>query len=136
MIRKALPLIFIVACLAGCTLAPTYTRPKPPVPGEWPTGPAYKPVVGGQTTPLAPEIGWREFFMDEQLQKVIELALQNNRDLRIATLNIEKARAFYKIQRADLFPFVAATGSGINQRWPADVSGTGTRWNTNSTQPV
>jgi len=125
MMRKVLPIALIAACLAGCTLAPKYTRPDPPIPAQWPTGPAYKPVAEGQTAPAAPETGWRDFFLDEQLQKVIELALQNNRDLRIATLNIEKARAFYKIQRADLFPFVAATGSGINQRWPADVSSTG-----------
>ena len=125
MIRKALPLILVAACLAGCTMAPRYTRPEPPVPAEWPTGPAYKPVAEGQTVPLAPEIGWRDFFLDEQLRKVIELSLQNNRDLRIATLNIEKARAFYKIQRADLLPFVAASGAETRQRLPSDSSGSG-----------
>jgi outer membrane protein, multidrug efflux system len=123
MTGKTSLIIAVMVCLAaGCTMAPVYNRPESPVPVQWPTGPAYKEVVGGQTAPLAPDVGWRQFYVDEKLQKVIELALLNNRDLRAATLNIEKARALYGIQRAELFPAVSASGFWIEQRIPADIS--------------
>ena len=54
-------------------------------------------------------------------QKVIELALANNRDLRVAALTIEKTRALYQIQRADLFPQIDANAAGSMQRLPADL---------------
>lgn len=130
MIRNTLLIILTIIYFAGCsTMAPTYSRPAPPIPVGWPTGPAYKGVVEGQTGPAAGDIGWREFYVDEKLQKVIGLALNNNRDLRVATLNIEKARALYRIQRAELFPVVNATGSLIEQRVPADISTTGEAMN-------
>ncbi len=125
MIRNALPIILTLICLAGCTLAPTYTRPAAPIPANWPSGPAYKGAADGGGHQAADEIGWREFYADERLQKVIGLALNNNRDLRVATLNIEKARALYRIQRAELFPVVDASGDIIKQRVPADLSTTG-----------
>ena len=90
MIRNVLSIILATICLAGCTMTPSYKRPDPPIPAEWPTGPAYKGAVG-EAGPAAVEIGWREFYVDEKLQKVIALTLNNNRDLRIAVLNIEKA---------------------------------------------
>jgi len=126
MIRNALPIILTIICLAGCTtLAPKYTRPEAPVPAEWPKGPAYKDSAVTPGAPAVADIGWREFYVDEQLQKVIGLGLNNNRDLRVAALNIEKARALYRIQRAELFPTVNAAGIGSRQRLPASVSGTG-----------
>jgi multidrug efflux system outer membrane protein len=67
----------------------------------------------------------QEFFSDEKLLRVIEMALQNNRDLRLATLNVQRARALYGIQRAELFPVVNAVASGGKQRVPADLSTTG-----------
>ncbi len=111
------------ALLSGCTLMPTYERPAAPVAQAWPAGPAY--AMDTATTPAAADLGWREFFRDPQLQGLIEQALANNRDLRVATLNIEAARARYQIQRADLFPTIKASGSGTNQRVPASVSTTG-----------
>ena len=126
MIRNALLIILIIICLAGCTtLAPKYTRPEAPIPANWPSGPAYKDSAVMPGAPAVADIGWREFYVDEQLQKVIGLALNNNRDLRVAALNIEKARALYRIQRAELFPTVNASGIGSKQRLPADVSSTG-----------
>jgi outer membrane protein, multidrug efflux system len=107
---------------AGCTLAPKYTRPEAPVPTEWPTGPAYKTTATPTASPAASEVPWRQFVMDERLQKVIEMALANNRDLRLAALNVERARAMYGIQRADLLPAVTATGSAYRQHVPADMS--------------
>jgi multidrug efflux system outer membrane protein len=113
-------------CLSGCaTMAPTYTRPESPAPAAWPSGPAYKngeAKPGGQA---AADMPWKDFFQDENLRKVIDLALANNRDLRVAALSIEKYQAMYQIQRAELFPTVNATGSGTVQRYPASVSSTG-----------
>ncbi|KWB81631.1 efflux transporter outer membrane subunit, partial [Burkholderia ubonensis] len=66
----------------------------------------------------ATDIGWREFFVDPRLQRLIEIALNNNRDLRVAVLNIAAARAQYQITRADLFPTLDAVGTGNRQRLP------------------
>jgi len=71
-------------------------------------------------TPPATEISWQEFFRDERLQRIIATALNNNRDLRIAALNVERARGLYGVQRAELYPTLDAVGSGIKQRVPAD----------------
>jgi multidrug efflux system outer membrane protein len=69
---------------------------------------------------------WRDFITDGRLQKVVEIALTNNRDLRLAVLNVEKAEALYGIQRASLLPSVNATGSVYRERIPADLSSSGT----------
>jgi multidrug efflux system outer membrane protein len=81
-------------------------------------------------TPTATQIQWREFFADERLQQIIDMALNNNRDLRLAALNVERARALYGIRRAEVFPSVNAVGSGSRQRVPADLSTTGTEMTT------
>jgi multidrug efflux system outer membrane protein len=70
---------------------------------------------------VAADIGWREFFTDRTLQQLIEIALANNRDARIAAINVAAARAQYQIQRADLFPSITATGSETAERVPASV---------------
>lgn len=113
--------------LAGCTLTPEYTRPAAPVPAEWPSGPAYSGVRGPTNVSEVADLGWREFFTDPKLQELISLALTNNRDLRVATLNVERARALYGIQRAELLPVVNASGTGVKQRLPADLSSSGSR---------
>ena len=111
--------------LGGCSLAPQYTRPEAPVPAAWPGGPAYDnaPVTPG--APPAAEMPWKEIYADARLQQVIEAALTNNRDLRIAALNAERARALYGVQRAELYPTVNASATGAKQRVPADLSRTG-----------
>jgi multidrug efflux system outer membrane protein len=114
-------LIGIAILMTGCTLAPKYQKPKAPIPGDWPSGAAYRETKG----PTPPELRWQEFFTDEKLQKIIEKALANNRDLRLAALNVQRARALYGIQRAELLPAVNAAGSGSIQRVPADLSTTG-----------
>ncbi|MEI7671669.1 MAG: multidrug transporter, partial [Deltaproteobacteria bacterium] len=88
----------IVAFLGGCTLVPDYMRPAAPVPADWPTGAAYQETKSAASAPTAEGLPWREFFTDERLQKIIEIALNNNRDLRLAALNVERARAYYGIQ--------------------------------------
>jgi len=126
MIRRIAILSITCACFAGCTtMAPRYTRPEAPVPATWPTGPAYKSSVAQAGDLVASALKWDEFFVNPQLQKLITLALANNRDLRVAALNVEKSRAQYRIQRADLLPTINANAVGSVQRLPADVSGTG-----------
>src|SRR5512138_2203700 len=96
-------------CMAGCTtMAPKYTQPASPVPAAWPEGPAYKGNTTQQAQKPVADIPWQEFFVDPQLRKLIALSLENNRDLRVAALNIERSRAQYQIQRSDLFPKVDA----------------------------
>jgi len=115
----------IVAVLCGCTLAPQYTRPDAPVPAGWPEGAAYPQSQAATDAPAAVQLKWQEFIVDPNLRQVVETALANNRDLRLATLNVERARAFYGIQRAELFPAVNA-GAGANiTRVPGDLSSTG-----------
>ena len=112
--------------LSGCaTKAPDYSRPAAPVPVAWPDGPAYKAEAAAAAPKPAAEISWQEFFVDPQLQKLISLALDNNRDLRIAALNIERSRAQYQIQRADLFPKVDANAQADFQRIAENFSSTG-----------
>jgi multidrug efflux system outer membrane protein len=108
----------VVLCLAGCIdLAPAYHRPASPVPARFPVGPAY-PSVPAAPSPLA---SWREFFSDSKLRDVIEAALANNRDLRMAVANIAAARAQYHVQRAALFPKVDASASANYGQEPLSV---------------
>ena len=111
----------IVAFFGGCTLAPEYTRPASPVPVAWPTGEAYKETKTAASAPAALELKWQEFFTDAKLQQVIRKALNDNRDLRLAALNVERARALYGIQRAELFPAVNVIGSENKQRRSFDL---------------
>jgi multidrug efflux system outer membrane protein len=141
---KPLTILAASLILAGCsTLAPKHEQPAPPVPHTWPEGPAY--AVGSAATgtatngaaasaaaaPAAPsqtavaDVAWQQFFTDARLRRLIDLALANNRDLRVAALNIDKARALYRIERADLVPSVDAGVSGSAQRTPASLSPTG-----------
>lgn len=106
---------------SGCTMAPTYARPDLPIPNTYP---ASGEVTEGRDAELP---GWKGFFKDAPMRRVIELALANNRDLRVSMLNIEKTRAQYRIQRADLLPTINAAGSANNQHLPASVSGTGVK---------
>ena len=115
-------LVGIGLFMGGCTLAPKYSKPQAPIPAEWPQGAAYKDKRAMPGAPVAPELSWQEFFADKQLQKIIEMALNNNRDLRLTALNVERARALYGIQRAELFPTVNAVARGSKQRVPADLS--------------
>ncbi|MDZ4239099.1 MAG: efflux transporter outer membrane subunit [Hydrogenophaga sp.] len=103
--RSALALA--VLTLAGCSFIPTYERPAAPVAAEWS---GVTPVAAA--TPAA-EVAWADFVSDARLRELIGLAIKNNRDLRVATLNIEQVRAQYQIRRADQFPTLnlAATGS-------------------------
>jgi len=118
-------LTIIILFLGGCTLAPKYTRPASPVPADWPTGAAYSETKTASSAAAVTNIPWREFITDERLQKIIEIALNNNRDLRLAALNVERARALYGISRAELLPSINAAGIWDKEHIPADLSTTG-----------
>ncbi len=123
MIRNTLLFMLIILILIGCTtMAPDYQRPSSPVPAEWPEGPAYKKSDIQKTNSNISEIAWQDFYVDQKMQKVIELALKNNRDLRTSMLNVEKTRALYRIQRAEMLPAINASGTWTEQRIPADIS--------------
>lgn len=99
--------------LSGCTLAPNYEQPELPVAQEWPD--MQLDVLGQEHEGLvAGELPWQQFFGDKRLVSLIELALENNRDMQIAVLNIERARAQYQIQRSELLPSVGIN-AGINR---------------------
>lgn len=111
-----------IALVSGCgVLEPRLPEATPGTPAEWPVPPPTAAATSstGMTAtgdePLAPpvaaDIGWRDFFTDPKLEALIEQALANNRDLRIALLNVERVRAQYRIQRADRVPSIDATGS-------------------------
>ena len=107
----------VAAVLSACTMEPHYSRPSTPVQTTW-NGNA----AGKADSASVADIGWRQFFPDPVLQRLIELALANNRDLRVAVLNVQAAQAQYRIQRADLFPSISATGLEQIERYPAGVS--------------
>lgn len=98
----------LVALLAGCSMTPTLERPAAPVATAYP----------GQTasaTAAGPALAWDSFIADARLRELIGLALKNNRDLRVATLNIEQVRAQYQVRRADQVPTVNAAVTGNRQ---------------------
>ena len=104
--------VALATLLGACTLEPHYHRPPAPVPA----------LQGGTAAePVAADIGWREFFPDPQLQQLIALALTDNRDLRVAVLNVQSAQAQYRIQRADLFPTIDASAVEQVQHIPLRV---------------
>lgn len=110
--------LMAATALSGCaTMAPRYERPDLPVAQAWPTA--------GASAAADADLVWRDVFRDERLQGAIALSLQQNRDLRVAVADIERARAVYGIQRAELLPGIDAVGAGQRDRTPATVSQTG-----------
>lgn len=124
MINKPLiNLIVLSTLLTGCSLMPEFMRPKAPVADSWPTTIQGQQSAQSLDAIQAADIGWREFFVDEKLRQVIALALNNNRDLRVSALNIERARAQYQISSSNLFPTVNASGNATIQKSGAGSSG-------------
>ena len=117
---RSLAAALVVTFLSGCSLMPTYERPDAPVPAGW-----QQPDTGDARLPAAADIGWQQYFADARLRELIGLALQNNRDLRVAALNIEAARAQYGVVRADQLPTVGAGASMTRSRTAADASPSG-----------
>lgn len=115
MLRPAL--LTLAVALGGCSLAPHYERPEAPVAADW--------QVADANGTRAQALDWQTFIVDADLRRAVDTALNNNRSLRQALLDIEAARAQYRIQRADRLPSLNANASGNRQRLPADQSQTG-----------
>ena len=113
--RNTLLIPGLALLLGGCVnLAPDYARPAAPGPATWSQSSSQ-----GAVQDAAAEIAWRNFFTDARLREVIALTLANNRDLRVAVLNIEKARAQYRIQDAASYPALGVAASSSTVRTPA-----------------
>lgn len=100
--------------LSGCSMAPHYVRPTAPVPASWPAGDAYL----RKDEAVLPTVSYKDVFRDQRLQTLIEQALANNRDLRVAAANITSARAQYRIARAELLPEIVAGADASLQGGP------------------
>ncbi len=118
--------------LGGCTMMPKYEQPALPVANSFKaeaTGAGSAPAAGvapaateaSAAAPVARDVPWQEFFTDERLRSVIDLALANNRDLRVATLNVERTSALYRIQRSELFPTIGVQATGDKYRIPESI---------------
>lgn len=114
--RRALALSAALAGLGGCgSLAPAYEQPPAPVAATFPQS------AGTAAELPAASIAWQAFYAQEPaLERLIAQALQDNRDLRLAVLAIEQARAQWQIQRANQVPTVNASGIFT---WQTDASG-------------
>ena len=110
--------------VAACSLDPRYVRPDAPVMSAYPRGPAYGNNVADtdHSPAAAADLGWRDFLTDPRLQQLMEIALQNNRDLHVAVLNVQELQAEFRIQSAALLPEVSAFADHTRSRTPADLS--------------
>ena len=108
-VRPILALLLAGSALSACNLAPNYVRPSGAVPAALPEGGVYPRAA--TDAPDVTAIGWRDFFTDDRLRQVIQLGLDNNRDLRVAAANVLQARAQYRVQRADILPSISANGA-------------------------
>ena len=118
-------LMALASLLGGCSLAPLHERPEAPVSATYPSGPAYDGAASSAAPSSAADIGWQAFFRDPLLHRLIDISLSGNRDLRQAALNVEAARARYRVQEADLVPRLGASADGAVQRVPAGLSPAG-----------
>jgi multidrug efflux system outer membrane protein len=126
----------------GCSMAPKYEQPDAQIPATFTSAATGATAIGATATATATgagtaadapapselaaaDIGWRDFFGDERLRRLIALGLENNRDLRVAALRVEQVRAQYQIERSNLFPNLGASGSGTRQRTPGDLNAAG-----------
>lgn len=117
--KRTLLSLALATALSGCSLIPDYQRPESPVDDAWPQGQAY---ADDTATERSAGLGWNQFFQDPALRELIGVALENNRDLRIAGLNVEATRALFRIQRSDLFPSIGADAGGTRSRTPASLN--------------
>lgn len=124
MIRSRLAPVLLTVFLSGCiNLDPHFHRPDPAVPTTWPGGPAYATATATPADQTAADLGWRDVIVDTKLRTIIESALKNNRDLRIAVLNVQAARGQFETQRAALFPTINGSANLVRQHEPTSALG-------------
>ena len=119
--RKFVLLMAAGLTVAGCDMAPKYVRPAMPVAPALPATPADAATTDADVQ--VADLGWRDFFTDGQLRGVLQLAVGNNRHLRRALANVERARALHRVQRADLLPTLGVDGGATYQKMPGSVAG-------------
>ncbi len=122
MLRKPLSLLLTATMISGCTMIPDISMPDFSAAKNWIKVPGYEVPISEEK---AADMAWQEFFQSDELILIISTALANNRDLRTAALNIEEARALYRIDRADLLPNVNINGSKTTSRTSEESSTTG-----------
>jgi len=113
--------IMVLTILCSCSFIPKYKRPAMPIEKKFPNKGIYMNISFGNET-NAPKIKWQDFIKDPKLKEIVKLALKNNRDLKLAILNVEQARALYGIKAAELYPSLYATSGIEKQRVPEDIS--------------
>ena len=136
-------LAVLILMTAGCSFIPKYQQPELPVEKSWaePAGQtgqdrdtaASEKAEDSQPATPAADLAWQAYFQSEPLRQLISLTLENNRDLKVAVLNIEKARAAYRIQRADTFPVITGNAGVSRQGIPEDNSSTGSAYTSDTT---
>lgn len=102
---KRATVLTLAALLGGCSMAPKYVRADLPVPASWPAGDAYL----AQSEASLPAVSYRDIFTDTRLQALVEQALANNRDIRVAAANLAAARAQVRVVRSNQFPDVGVS---------------------------
>ena len=122
--RNALLCATVAGLLAGCSLVPEIGDLPSPVAKTWPTGAAYAAPAMADASAVA-DLGWTEVFLSPDLRRLIAKAIDNNRDLRVAVLNVEAARAAYRVTGANLYPQLDASASRACARTTADLISSG-----------
>ena len=115
---------------AGCSMIPEYRQPDLPVADAWPakaSGQVHGDNGAGADT-LAPDIAWKSYFKSDSLRTLISRALDHNRDLKVALLRIDQARAAYRIQEADTLPVVSGGTAFARQGVPENISSSGSSY--------
>lgn len=113
--KKVAFTLLCASLINGCTMFPDYLRPNLSVSETW-HAEAPLPKLSEEDEKIAKDIAWQKFFFSNGIQKVIDAALANNRDLRIAALNVEAARALYRVERSDLLPNITAGATSARQK--------------------
>jgi multidrug efflux system outer membrane protein len=114
--KSSVSTIALAVLTSSCSLVPPLDPVKAPVSATFP---------GNKGGELPLDIAWQKFFADPRLKKLVETSLSNNRDLRIAALNVEQSRAQYGISRSELFPSINLSASGERKRAGSTASGGG-----------
>ncbi len=115
--------VAVLFVVAGCTMVPKYQQPSVPLSQTWPSVPGYAKTKTAQINVQVADIGWRDFFLDPRLQKVIELSLTNNPNLYVAVQNVVESRQLYRVQQAQLIPTVNLNANGQRTRTPNVYTG-------------
>jgi multidrug efflux system outer membrane protein len=101
-------LLLATLSLAGCSLAPTYERPEVPIPAQW--------QVDIQTANDLANTTWWKQFQDPVLDELIQIALQENKDVQIAAARVEEFMGRYGVIRSEQFPQVGANADAARTR--------------------